>query len=241
MPGMSLQRPTTQTWWLVLRTHTRTCSSSTHCKLQLSQSGLQTLIIVARALTPSSSRPQTPNSASRNSGRSTQTPPLGRVNSALSSTPTRPPYTSYTNSVLSVEDDEEDEDEAHEYVYSENADEDEFGLPSIANMRREARRRQNPKTNDPGGGRVKGSIGLSGFGTGSPPRRVRANSSDIAEERGPPSYPTAKKSEGKILRPQYKDILRGLYILLRLTTSAEVLLRQIPQTPFTLSAILLCR
>ena len=39
--------------------------------------------------------------------------------------------------------------------------------------------------------------------------RPRANSSDIAEERGPPSYPTAKKSEGKILRPQYKDILRG--------------------------------
>ena len=37
-----------------------------------------------------------------------------------------------------------------------------------------------------------------------------AQSSDIAEERDPLNYPSAKKSEGKILRPQYKDILRGL-------------------------------
>jgi hypothetical protein len=36
----------------------------------------------------------------------------------------------------------------------------------------------------------------------------RLNSGDIAEERGIPNYPTTKKSEGKILRPQYKDILR---------------------------------
>ena len=38
-----------------------------------------------------------------------------------------------------------------------------------------------------------------------------AQSSDIAEEREPLNYPSAKKSEGKILRPQYKDILRGLW------------------------------
>jgi len=36
----------------------------------------------------------------------------------------------------------------------------------------------------------------------------RLNSGDIAEERGIPNYPTTKKLEGKILRPQYKDILR---------------------------------
>ena len=34
------------------------------------------------------------------------------------------------------------------------------------------------------------------------------NSGDIGDERGVPSYPTAKKTEGKILRPQYKEILR---------------------------------
>ncbi|KAJ5929331.1 hypothetical protein N7454_007179 [Penicillium verhagenii] len=38
--------------------------------------------------------------------------------------------------------------------------------------------------------------------------RQRANSSDIAEERGTPMYPTARKSDEKILRPQYKDILQ---------------------------------
>ena len=36
----------------------------------------------------------------------------------------------------------------------------------------------------------------------------RVDTGDIAEERGIPSYPIAKKSEGKILRPQYKEILR---------------------------------
>ena len=39
--------------------------------------------------------------------------------------------------------------------------------------------------------------------------RPRANSSDIAEERGVSLYPSTKKNEGKILRPQYKDILKG--------------------------------
>ncbi len=39
-------------------------------------------------------------------------------------------------------------------------------------------------------------------------RRV-SMSADIAIERPAPSYPTTKKSEGKILRPQYKEILTG--------------------------------
>lgn len=68
------------------------------------------------------------------------------------------------------------------------------------------------KVNDPGGGALNVLNGSSS--TLSPEKvsnRPRANSSDIAEERGPPSYPSAKKSEGKILRPQYKDILRGTY------------------------------
>ena len=45
--------------------------------------------------------------------------------------------------------------------------------------------------------------GFGGFG----PRRL-SNSADIAIERPAPSYPVGKKSEGKILRPQYKEILR---------------------------------
>ena len=124
---------------------------------------------------------------------------------------------SQTNSDWNADHDDEDEDEddTERYFYSENADEDEFGLPSISSMRREAKKRiPNKKTNDPGGGSGKVSNGMNSML--SPERllgRARANSSDIAEERGAPTYPTAKQGEGKILRPQYKDILRGSFSL----------------------------
>lgn len=80
-------------------------------------------------------------------------------------------------------------------------DEDEFGLPSIANMRRKGRRKQPPQTKDPGGTLSRTSTGSSAAWRG-------IDSGDIAEERGIPNYPTAKKIEGKILRPQYQEILR---------------------------------
>ena len=68
--------------------------------------------------------------------------------------------------------------------------------------------KQTPRKNtDAGGGLAPFGYGLerdsSGFGS----RRL-SNSGDIAIERPSPSYPVAKKSEGKILRPQYKEILR---------------------------------
>ena len=109
------------------------------------------------------------------------------------------------------EDNDEDADDAERYFYNDNADEDEFGLPSISSMRREAKKRiPSKKTNDPGGGSGKGINGMNSTLTPERlPGRARANSSDIAEERGAPIYPAAKQSEGKILRPQYKDILRG--------------------------------
>lgn len=123
-----------------------------------------------------------------------------------------PQVVSQTNSDWGTghEDYDEDGDDAERYFYSENADEDEFGLPSISSMRREAKKRiPNKKTNDPGGGSGKGINGINSTLTPERlPGRARANSSDIAEERGAPIYPTAKQSEGKILRPQYKDILR---------------------------------
>ena len=125
-------------------------------------------------------------------------------------------------------------------MYNENPDEDEFGLPSITSMRREARRIQTKKVNDPGGGRGKNGGGLSNLSAESLSSRGIADSSDIAEVRGPPIYPSSKKSEGKILRPQYKDILRGLSFHRFLTITAEVFLRQILQIRFTLSVILLC-
>jgi hypothetical protein len=72
-------------------------------------------------------------------------------------------------------------------------------------MRRKGKRLEAKKRNDPGG--KHGSVSSNGLGpTGDGQWKV--DTGDIAEERGIPSYPVAKKSEGKILRPQYKEILR---------------------------------
>ncbi|KAJ5150947.1 GTPase-activating protein gyp1 [Penicillium canariense] len=100
--------------------------------------------------------------------------------------------------------DEDDDDDDDEIVYDD--DEDEFGLPSLASMRRKKEVPFQSKNMDPG--RAMGGNPTSlGFGMAAA-NRQRANSSDIAEERGTPMYPTAHKGEGKILRPQYKDILQ---------------------------------
>ena len=107
----------------------------------------------------------------------------------------------------------EEEDDGKEFAdadaYDDGLDEDEFGLPSLSTTRRKAKRIPDDKAYDPGGYRINGDRAQSLLKP-IPTSRPRANSSDIAEERGPPNYPTAKKSEGKILRPQYKEILRGM-------------------------------
>lgn len=180
---------------------------------------------VKRSLTPSNSRPHTPPllSSRSNFRYATQSPPP-RSNSALSSPAKRPSYShpiSHTINAWTTEAEDEDdhEDAAEEYYLNENADEDEFGLPSIGNSRREAKRRIPKNTiNDPGGGILGSANGSSSKGLYG---RPRANDSDIADERGPPNYPIAKKSEGKILRPQYKDILRGIHAQIRVSASAK--------------------
>ena len=121
------------------------------------------------------------------------------------------------------EDDEEEEEE--DIVYDD--DEDEFGLPSITSMRKKQSQSvgtSQPKPVDPGGG-LAGNASTLGVGLGN--NRQRANSSDIAEERGVPMYPTAGTGEGKILRPQYKEILKGMNYAFQgwkmLTSSFETL------------------
>ena len=149
----------------------------------------------------------------------TQSPPP-RANSTLGSPTKRSTYPQPVRQSINAwgaeEDDDDEEvdeedDRIEQYYLHENADEDEFGLPCLTNSRREAKRKiPIEKVNDPGGflyGGING--GASIRSVEQPVSRARANSSDIAEERGPPNYPTMKKSEGKILRPQYKDILRG--------------------------------
>ena len=85
-------------------------------------------------------------------------------------------------------------------------DEDEFGLPSIAHSRRVVRK-PSVELEEERHPALEKDLRLFGLG---PTRRDRANSSDIAEERGP-TYPAMRKNEGKILRPQYKEILKGVF------------------------------
>lgn len=107
-------------------------------------------------------------------------------------------------------------------MYNENIDEDEFGLPSISSIRRQAKRIPRSRAHDPGGGSGGLSNGMSLLSIENPKVRERANSSDIAEERGPPDYPAAKRGEGKILRPQYKDILRGWLHFIASTDTSQL-------------------
>jgi hypothetical protein len=93
--------------------------------------------------------------------------------------------------------------DADEMLGYEDDDGDDFGLPSLSNMKRRTRRIASQNTADYNAlsPSLEGSFGMS--------LRRNSNSADIAIERPAPTYPMPKKSEGKILRPQYKDILKG--------------------------------
>lgn len=113
---------------------------------------------------------------------------------------------SHTNNDWAADDEEEEEDE---YGY-EDDDGDDFGLPSISSKKRKNQSRlksasANAAVDEGKNPPWRSSFGASAVGLGS---RRMSNSADIAIERPAPSYPVAKKSEGKILRPQYKEILR---------------------------------
>ncbi|KAF2195865.1 GTPase activating protein-like protein GYP1 [Zopfia rhizophila CBS 207.26] len=138
------------------------------------------------------SRSRTPPSAGHI--RESSNPPVrGQSNT---SPPLRSSYTTFLRDTNHAWDDDEDDEGGLMF----DDDEDEFGLPSIASMRRKGRRKPPDKGKDPGGT-------LNRNGMDSTPWRA-IDSGDIAEERGVPNYPTTKKSEGKILRPQYQEILR---------------------------------
>ena len=100
------------------------------------------------------------------------------------------------------------QEDADEFAYDDA--EDEFGLPTLTKIR-------NSRKTHLSAGPVRSRLEKStaGFSSLVPSlsdgMRQRANSSDIAEERGLLVYPTAKSSSGKILRPQYKEILKGIF------------------------------
>lgn len=139
-----------------------------------------------------SSRPKTPPSTTQSRESS-----IARTRSRESPAPS-----SYLATKTSMYD--EDDDDAGGVAI--DADEDEFGLPVITSMRRKGQRTQAGRAADLGGTKSRSSNGF-----GSSPARVATSiraTGDISEERGIPTYPSAKKTEGKILRPQYKEILR---------------------------------
>lgn len=107
---------------------------------------------------------------------------------------------------LSTTNDDWNADDAGEIYDYDDDDGDDFGLPSLSNMKRRTKRMQDAQTRANASNQPSDLDSYSG-GFHSHSRRF-SNSADIAIERPTPSYPVAKKSEGKILRPQYKEILK---------------------------------
>nr|POE47983.1 gtpase-activating protein gyp1 [Quercus suber] len=154
------------------------------------------------------SRPQTPPSILRYHS----TPPpattmVTRRSSDNVSSSARRAYTGFTSTKPDpwsmAENDGEDEGSLR---YDE--DEDEFGLPSIASMRRKGKRP--PSTKGTNSFRKNSASNEAAFASTTTPALAAwgLDNGDVAEERTIPTYPSARKAEGKILRPQYKEILR---------------------------------
>lgn len=155
-----------------------------------------------------SSRPQTPPRSSSNYPTESSTPPL--KSRGFLSTPPRRTYHRFFSESSSSWGSHADVHDDDEEALTLGEDEDEFGLPSLGGSYGLKK-----KTSAPAAAPISKSISnsnnrsASGGGPGS--NLWRTDSGDISEERGLPNYPTAKPTEGKILRPQYKDILRGSY------------------------------
>ncbi|EXK90627.1 hypothetical protein FOQG_06834 [Fusarium oxysporum f. sp. raphani 54005] len=152
---------------------------------------------IARNLS-NSSRPRTPPSSSSAKIRIQEASPPPKTTPGKNGSP---PYKSYINFLSNTNDDwKADEDDMMGY---EDDDGDDFGLPSLSSMKRRTRRIATQNKPE--------SSTLSPTTEG-PPNALSArrysNSADIAIERPAPTYPMPKKSEGKILRPQYKEILK---------------------------------
>ena len=150
------------------------------------------------------SRPRTP--PSRDPSRAPAASPPPASGASRFSPPQRPLYPTISSQSDWLHDsqsqDDTVEDEDDEFLYDD--DEDEFGLPSLASIRRkQSKNRRQARSKDSGSSQYNGQ---SAFGA--PSIHHRAGSFDIGDERSVLAYPSAKKPEGKILRPQYKDILR---------------------------------
>ncbi|KAI1749847.1 GTPase activating protein [Xylaria castorea] len=174
----------------------------------------------------SSSRPKTPPSSS--STQKARTSDVGSTSRKSNSSLASPPLKSYFNFLSTTNSDwnMEDPEGEDEYGY-EDDDGDDFGLPSLSNMKRRSRRRAAATKS---GGLASQSQPALDASLGFPNRRY-SNSADIAIERPTLGYPMPKKTEGKILRPQYKDILKdpanALHLIDHPSTPANATPREI--------------
>ncbi|ROV96310.1 hypothetical protein VMCG_07685 [Cytospora schulzeri] len=148
--------------------------------------------------TSSASRPRTPPPAPSHS---TKAPSPSQRNAPG---PSSPPFKTYMNFLSTTNEDWNADDADDIYDYDDD-DGDDFGLPSLSNMKRRTKRIQDAQTRANTG---HGLSDLDPYSAGGFRSRRYSDSADIAIERPTPSYPVPKKSEGKILRPQYKDILK---------------------------------
>ncbi|KAI1438354.1 GTPase activating protein [Xylaria sp. CBS 124048] len=147
------------------------------------------------------SRPKSPPSSSSQQARTSDVGSATRKSSSISTPPLKSYFSflSTTNSDWNVEDPEGED----EFEYDDD-DGDDFGLPSLSNMKRRSRRMAAATQASSLASQVQPASNASS----GPPNRRYSNSADIAIERPSLVYPMPKKSEGKILRPQYKDILK---------------------------------
>ena len=158
---------------------------------------------ISRGSSPSS-RPRTPPSVSRT--RSTRSPPSQTRPIPLSISANGPLGGPTRSRTWGVGDYNADNDELEDL----DDEQDEFGLPSIARQRKALPDRStqfSPDSETEAQARIDRDMAMLGI---IKPGRRRANSSDISEVRdGAAVYPTMKLNDEKILRPQYKDILKG--------------------------------
>ncbi|CCU78309.1 TBC1 domain family member 22A [Blumeria hordei DH14] len=120
--------------------------------------------------------------------------------------PPRQAYTeflSHTNNDWNAGGDADDNDSRFD-----TDDDDEFRLPSMSSIKRKTKNSTPGKQMSFEKGNVNLGHGLPNRSLSGSASRRQSNSTDIAIERPTPNYPVPKKSEGKILRPQYKEILR---------------------------------
>ncbi|KAI1003643.1 GTPase-activating protein [Podosphaera aphanis] len=156
----------------------------------------------------STTRPKTPTSLFKPPN---DLPNISRSTSDMSHKSQQHTYTDFlthTNNDWDANGDRNPDEEVGCGSGYDNNDSDDFGLPFTSTIVNKPKRSIPVELSDLGEQVAPFGQGIKGEVCGSFTPRRHFNSVDIAIERPTPNYPVSKKNEGKILRPQYKEILR---------------------------------